>query len=147
MEHEHVINGLMRRRQEIADALEAAQGKVRQLVLDIDAVDAVIRLFQPDTPIGLVRVRPTPRRHQAIRGESSRLILRMLGEAGGPMTTRDILLQVMEARGLNAADRDMYEAMRRRGSACQRGLRERGQLASEGKAGAGVKWWLDSGVA
>ena len=137
-----MINGLMRRRQEIADALEAAQGKVRQLVLDIDAVDAVIRLFQPDAPIGLVRVRPTPRRHHAIRGESSRLILRMLGEARVPMTTRDILPRVMEARGLNAADRDMYEAMRHRVSACLRGLRERGRLASEGKAGAGVKWWV-----
>ena len=142
MENEHVINGLMRRRQEIADALEAAQGKVRQLVLDIDAVDAVIRLFQPDAAIGVVRVRPTPRRHQAIRGESSRLILRMLGEAGERMATRDILLRVMEARGLNASDRDMYEAMRHRVSASLRGLRDRGKVLSEGKAGAGVKWWL-----
>jgi hypothetical protein len=142
MENEHVINGLMRRRQEIADALDQAQGKVRQLVLDIDAVDAVIRLFQPDAEIGLVRVRPTPRRHQAIRGESSRLILRMLGEAEGPMATRDILLRVMEARGLNAGDKVMYEAMRGRVSSCMRGLRERGRVASEGKAGAGVRWWL-----
>ena len=142
MENEHVINGLMRRRQEIADSLDLAQGKVRQLVLDIDAVDAVIRLFQPDAPIGLVRVRPTPRRHQAMRGESSRLILRMLGEAEGSMTTRDILLRVMEARGLNAADKVMYEAMRGRVSACMRGLRERGRVGSEGKTGAGVKWWV-----
>ena len=142
MEHEHVINGLLRHRQEIADALELAQGRVRRLVLDIDALDATIRLFQPDAQIGAVRVRPTPRRHQAIRGESSRLILRMLGEAGVPMTTRDILLRVMEARGLNAADKGMYEAMRHRVSASLRGLRERGRVASEGKSGAGVKWWV-----
>ena len=58
------------------------------------------------------------------------------------MTTRDILLRVMEARGLNAADTGMYEAMRQRVSACLRGLRDRGRLLSEGKAGAGVRWWV-----
>ena len=73
MENEHVINGLLRRRQEIADALDLAHDKVRQLVQDIDAVDATIKLFEPDRQIGIVRIRPTPRRHQAIRGESSRM--------------------------------------------------------------------------
>ena len=144
MEHEHVINGLIRRRQEIADALELAQGTVRRLVLDIDAVDATIRLFQPDAELGTVRVRPTPRRHQAFRGESSRIIMTLLREAGGPMSTRDILLRVMALRGLNAADRPMHEAMRHRVSASLRGLRERGKVQSEGKAGAGVRWWLVS---
>ncbi len=122
-----------------------AQGALRQLVLDIDALDATSRLFQPDAPIGLVRVRPTPRWHQAMRGENSRLMLRMLGEASGPLTTRVILLRVMEARGLNAADAGMYEAMRHRVSASLRGLRERGRVRSEGKAGAGVRWWVISG--
>ncbi len=140
MEHEHVINGLLRRRQEIADKLELAQGMVRQLVLDIDALDATIRIFQPDAEIGLVRVRPTPRRHQAMRGENSRLMLRMLGEAGeSGLTTRDILLRVMEVRGLNAADKGMYEAMWHRVSASLRGLRKR---AVRGQGWGGVKWWL-----
>ena len=133
----------MRRRQEVADKLDLAQGAVRQLVLDIDALDATIRLFQPDAPIGLVRVRPTPRRHQAMRGESSRLILRMLGEATGPMTTRDLLLRVMEARGLNAADRGMYEAMRQRvGRVPARACGTGEGCGLRGKTGAGVKWWV-----
>ncbi len=69
MEQEHVIHGLLRKRQEIADVLELAQGRVRQLVLDIDAVDATLRLFNPDMEIGVIRVRPTPRRHTAFRGK------------------------------------------------------------------------------
>ena len=85
----------------IADTLEIAQGKVRQLIQDVDAVDATLKLFRPDMEIGIVRVRPTPRRHAAFRGESSRMILTMLRQAGAPMTTRDIVLKVMEARGLN----------------------------------------------
>ena len=91
MEQEHVITGLLRKRQEIADALEIAQGKVRQLIQNVDAVDATLKLFRPDKEIGIVRVRPTPRRHAAFRGESSRMILTMLREAGAPMTTRDIV--------------------------------------------------------
>ena len=66
---------------------------------DVDALDVVLRMFQPDPDIGAVRVQPTPRRHAAFRGESSRLILDMLREAGEPMATRDIVPRVMELRG------------------------------------------------
>ena len=142
MEQEHVITGLLRKRQEIADALEIAQGKVRQLIHDVDAVDATLKLFRPDMEIGIVRVRPTPRRHAAFRGESSRMILTMLREAGGPMTTRDIVLKVMEARGLNAADKPMHETMRMRVSASLRGLRDRGSVTSSEGRGASVSWAL-----
>lgn len=126
----------------IANELEITQGKLRKLIQDIDAVDATLKPFQPDMVIGLVRVRPTPRRHTAFRGESSRLILNMLREAGGPMTTRDIVLKVMEARGLNVADRPMHEAMRMRASAPLRGLRDRGTLTSSEGRGASVLWRL-----
>ncbi len=142
MENEHVVNGLLRRRQEIADALDLAQGQVRQLVLDIDALDATIRLFQPNAEIGVVRVRPTPRRHQAMRGESSRMLLDILRDAGGPIGTRDLVLRVMALRGLNAADKGMYDAMRGRVGASLRGLKGRGRVASEGTTVTGVKWRL-----
>ena len=142
MEQEHVITGLLRKRQEIADALEIAQGKVRQLIHDVDAVDATLKLFRPDMEIGIVRVRPTPRRHAAFQGESSRMILTMLREAGAPMTTRDIVLKVMEARGLNTADKPMHETMRMRVSASSRGMRERGSLSSGEGKGASLLWRL-----
>ncbi len=46
--------------------LDAAQSRVRQLILDIDAVDATIRLFQPDIDLDVVKVRPDA---PAARGE------------------------------------------------------------------------------
>ncbi len=142
MEFEHVITGLLRKRQLIADELDAAQNKVRLLVQAIDAVDATIKLFQPDMEIGIVRVRPTPRRHAAFRGESSRMILNMLREAGGPMTTRDIVLAIMQARGLNTADKPMHETMRMRVSASLRGMRDRGSVLSGEGHGASLLWRL-----
>lgn len=143
MENEHVITGLLRKRQSIADELDAAQNKTRLLIQAIDAVDATIKLFQPDMDIGIVRVRPTPRRHTAFRGESSRMILNMLREAGAPMTTRDLVLAVMTARGLNATDKVMHETMRLRVGASLRGMRDRKILISGDGKGASVLWRLD----
>ena len=137
-----VLSGLLRKRQGIADEIEAMQAKLRRLILDIDAVDATIRLFDPESEVGIVRVRPLPRRHLAIRGESSRLILCMLREADGPMTTRDIMFRVMQARGLNATDKAMAYTMNCRVGASLRGLRQRGTLQSSQGKGASVKWWL-----
>ena len=45
MENQNVISGLLRRRQEIAENLELVQTQLRQLILDIDAVDSTLRLF------------------------------------------------------------------------------------------------------
>jgi hypothetical protein len=38
---------------------------VRQLILDIDRVDATIRLFAPDIDLDEIRPKPVPLRHAA----------------------------------------------------------------------------------
>lgn len=142
MSNHHTLSGLIRKRQEIAAELDAAQSRVRQLILDIDAVDATIRLFQPDIDLDVVKVRPIPRRHEANRGDTSRLILSLLREAGEPLSHREITQRVMTARGLNLADRALCQTMRDRVGASLRGMRERGALASGEGSGRGVRWGL-----
>ena len=137
-----VLSGLIRKRQEIAAELDTAQSRVKQLVLDIDAVDATIRLFQPDIDLDVVKVRPTPRRHEAHRGDTSRLVQSLLREAGSPITHREITQRVMQARGLNLADRALCQTMRNRVGACLRGMRGRGRLVSGEGSGPGVRWGL-----
>jgi len=137
-----VLSGLIRKRQEIAADLDAAQSRVRQLILDIDAVDATIRLVQPDIDLDVVKVRPTPRRHEAHRGDTSRLILSLLREVGEPLSHREITQRVMAARGLNLADRALCQTMRDRVGASLRGMRERGALASNEGNGSGMRWHL-----
>lgn len=136
----HTLSGLIRKRQEIAAELDAAQSRVRQLILDIDAVDATIRLFQPDIDLDVVKVRPTPRRHEAHRGDTSRLILSLLREAGEALSHREITQRVMMARGLNLTDRALCQTMRDRVGASLRGMRERGAVASGEGGGVGVRW-------
>ncbi len=137
-----VLHGLLRKRQEIADKLDLAQSQVRQLVLDIDAVDATIRLFQPDIDLSVVKVRPVPRRHEASRGDTSRLILSLLREASEPLSHREITQRVMTARGLNLADRALCQTMRDRVGASLRGMRQRGRVAGGESKGPGVRWGL-----
>lgn len=137
-----VLSGLVRKRQEIMREMDAVQSRLRQLVLDVDALDATIRLFQPDIDLEVVRVRSMPRRHEAHRGDTSRLILSLVREAGEPLSHREITLRVMQARGLNVADRALAQTMRDRVGASLRGLRSRGTLESGQGKGAGVKWWL-----
>lgn len=137
-----VLSGLIRKRQEIEAELDVAQSRTRQLVLDIDAVDATIRLFAPDLDLSVIKVRPTPRRHEAHRGDTSRLILSLLREAGEPLSHRELTVRVMEARGLNVADRALALTMRTRIGASLRGMRERGRLVSGEGKGTSVLWSL-----
>ena len=142
MEHDNIVSGLLRRRQEIADKLEIVQGQVRQLVLDLDALDSTLRLFRPDVEIGVVRIKPIPRRHAAVRHESSRLVFSILREAAAPMTTRELARAIMEARGMNTADHAMAETMRLRLTSTLRKLKHRGKLVASVEDGKNMRWGL-----
>ena len=142
MEHGNVISGLLRRRQEITDRLEIVQGQMRQLVLDLDALDSTLRLFKPDVEIGVVRIKPIPRRHATVRHESSRLIFGVLREATGALTTRELVRAIMEARGMNTADHAMVETMRLRMASTLRKLRNRGKLVADKQDGKNQRWEL-----
>lgn len=143
MDNDNVVNGLLRRRQEIADDLEVVQGRVRQLVIEIDAVDLTIRLFRPDAQIGVIRVKPIPRRHAALRGESTRMIMGALRDAPEALTTRQIARKVMEERGMNTADQDMAETMRLRLATSLRKLAHRGKVTGDDSRAGARRWRLE----
>ncbi len=144
MENDNVVNGLLRRRQEIADDLDVVQGRVRQLVIELDALDVTIRLFRPDAEIGVVRVKPIPRRHAALRGESTRMMLGALRETGEPLTTRGIVRKVMEARGMNTADKAMVDTMNVRMASSLRKLLHRGKVVVAAGPPGARRWKLAS---
>ncbi len=133
MENEHVLSGLIRKRAEVAGELEAAQNRVRQLIIDIDNVDATIRLFQPDIDLAKIRPKPLPPRHAAFKGEISRLIMSVLRETGLTLTTKDIALRVMADRGLNLSDQRLARTVQKAG----RGRVE--ALADEGNGAFGFR--------
>ncbi len=102
MENEHVLSGLVRKRSEIAGQIEHTQFALRQLVADLDLIDAAIKK---------------------------------------PVTTRDIALVVMKARGLNPEDQALLVTIRKRVGACMWKLKQ--QRAVREIAGVGdLKEWI-----
>jgi hypothetical protein len=130
MEHEHALSALLRKRGEIAGRIEATQATMRELVSDLDAVDATIRLFDPDADLGMIKTKPVPPRYQAFRGEMQRHCLNALRIASKPITSLDIALKACEARGINPNDPRAVVLIRKRVSAALYKLGERGVARS-----------------
>lgn len=144
MAEQHVVTALITKRSELAGLLEAAQAEVRRLMIDLDSVDATLRIFKPDIDLVEIRPKPLPPRHAAYRGEVARLIFSRMRESHHPMTVEELALHVMAERGLNASDRALLVAMRKRVNACLRHYRTRGVVKSEKGAGQRLVWRVAS---
>ena len=71
-----------------------------------------------------------PAGHVTYRGELVKIILDLLREAAGPMTTREVGRHIMVERGLNTADDPIVKTYTRRAGALLRHYRERGMVRS-----------------
>ncbi|MCH7710071.1 MAG: hypothetical protein IH903_00385 [Proteobacteria bacterium] len=140
MAEPHVVTALIRKRGEIAGQIEHTQTQLRQLVIDLDNLDATLRLFKPDIDLEEIRPKPLPPRHHAFKGEVSRIVLDTLRQADKPLTTHDLAQHVMAERGLNAADKKLVQLVGKRVGACLRHHRNRGLVVSERGPEAHLVW-------
>jgi hypothetical protein len=144
MENEHTLAGLKRKRAELVKHLEHAHTVVRRLIIDLDNLDATIRLFEPHAELEQVTMQPLPPRHAAFQGEVSRIVLGALRNAQGPMSTQELTMHVMADRGMNTMDARLVKLMTKRVGACLRHHRVRGVLRSEHKHGEHATWEITS---
>jgi len=138
-ENEHVLAGLIRKRAEIAGQIEATQMQLRQLIIDIDNVDATIRLFKPDIDLQEIRPKPLPPRHTAFKGEIQRIVLTALRDTGQALTTKDITIRVMSERNLNLNDKKLVRIVSKRVGACLKHHRNKGLVTAD-RRGVGMSW-------
>lgn len=126
---EHTLSGLVAKRAEIAGRITQVRATLRQLITDLDHVDAAIRIFDPGFNIeGIKPKAPAALFAVSFRGEFVRLILDMMREAQGPVTTKEIALHVMRGRGLNTADAALLALFTRRTRALLYHYRDRGMI-------------------
>lgn len=142
MDNEHVLGGLIRKRAEIAGQIEHTQLALRKLVADMDSIDAAIRLFDPEADITAIKPRQYPPRHAAFRGEMMRHVMGCLRLATKPVTTREIALVVMKARGLNPDDAELLVTIRKRVGACIWKLKQAGGVKEVAGVGDLKEWVL-----
>jgi len=136
-----VLSGLIRKRQELADDLDAAQAQLARVVASLDALDATIRLFSPDLDLDAARVRPA-RRVGEPRHETTRQALRIMREAGKAMSHRDITVAIMLAEARSIQDCKVVEVMRRRVSDCVRRLVKQKVVEASEAVGGVLRWRL-----
>jgi hypothetical protein len=140
MTHEHTISGLVTKRAEIAGKLEHHQAIVRQLFIDLDAIDQAIRMFAPDMELSEIKPKPMPPRQAAYKGEVARVVLGTLREAKRACSTQELTMHVMAERGMNTADKRLVKTVSKRVGACLRHHRLKGLIKSGKGLGSHITW-------
>lgn len=140
MENDNLVSGLIRKRKELAGQIEDAQLKMRQLIIDLDNLDATIRLFRPDMDLEEIRPSPLPPRHSAFKGEIARLVLGALRDNGRAMTSKELAFHVMAERGLNVHDRQLVRLMGKRIGAALKHYKHKGTLTAKKGPGSFLLW-------
>jgi len=135
----HAITALRDKRGELAGTIDALQDQLRQAFIDMDHIDATLRMFVPDIELEEIKPKPLPPRHRAFKGQVTRAILAMLRKEG-PMDAKAITLRLMAERELNVNDSGLQKAMRKRIGAALRNLRERTLVESEQGKGGLLVW-------
>ena len=96
-----VVSGLVKRRAELAGDIEKAHESLRQMVLDLENLDATILQFEPDFKVETIRPKAfRPPKDWSNRGQMTRIVLSILRQASEPLTSRDIALELLVDAGL-----------------------------------------------
>lgn len=130
MKNEHVISGLVEKRRDLVSRIDQAQMALRQYMIDLDALDATIRLFAPDLNLEKIKAKAPPVKHAAGKGEIVAAILGTLRESQAPVSTYDLTLHVMAQRGMNTTDKKLVAMMRKRVGSALRHHRRAGLVRS-----------------
>ncbi len=144
MENEHTVNGLIRKRAEIAGKIEHEQTVLRQLIIDLDNIDAALRIFKPDIDLEEIKPKPLPPRHAAFKGQVTQAVFKYLREAKGPLTSKQMAELLMKERGLNTLDKKLVVLITKRVGAGLKHYRGRGLLRSVKGPDGFILWEIKS---
>ena len=141
----NTVAGLVAKHKELSGLRDRYRAEIKKLTVDIDHLDAAIRLFDPQADTYAIREYVT--KHRAQKGAVKRFVLTTLREASGPLTSRQITEAWCAERGL-AADDATLTTLRKRIGACIKGcvaqsvVREVGITHDHGEHGPYKLWAL-----
>lgn len=111
----NTVAGLVAKHAELNALREQYRAEIKKLTIDIDHLDAAIRLFDPNADTSPLKEYVT--KHRAEKGSVKRFVLNTMREATAPLTSRQISELWLADRGLNA-DEATVTAIRKRIGAC-----------------------------
>jgi hypothetical protein len=139
--NEFVLNGLVKRRAQLAGDIENTHEVLRKMVLDLESLDATIVQFDPDFKVETIKPKAfRPPKDWSNRGQMSRIILSVLRQASEPLTTRDIALQLLIERALDKSDLRLLRLMTKRVGVALRGQRGNGIVRCDQGPGQYMLW-------
>lgn len=139
--NEFVLNGLVKRRAELAGDIERTHEALRKMVLDLESLDATIVQFDPDFQVETIRPKAfRPPKDWSSRGQMSRIVLSILRQAAEPLTSRDIALELLVERALDRSDQRLLRIMSKRVGVALRTQRENGLVRCEQGPGQYMLW-------
>jgi hypothetical protein len=137
----NTLSGLVAKRNELVRYRDQLETDIRALTVDIDHLEAAIRIFDPeDTPAARKRYAAL---HRAPKGQSTRFVLRALREASGPLTSRDLADMWCQERGLTAKD-STVSMLRKRIGATLKALEHKGAVRQEGHVEGRIGWRMNA---
>ncbi|MFN3945347.1 MAG: hypothetical protein ACK4K7_10495 [Allosphingosinicella sp.] len=138
---DYMVTGLVKKRAELAGELERTHERLRELVQQLEHLDATLRLVAPDVEVEAIRPKAfRPPDDWSKRGQMSRLVLSILRQAKEPLTSREIAAQMLLERALDTSDQRMLRTMTKRVSTALRDQREKGRVESEDGPGTYQLW-------
>jgi hypothetical protein len=139
--NELVLNGLVKRRAELAGDIENTHAALRKMVLDLESLDATIVQFDPDFRVETIKPKAfRPPKDWSNRGQMSRIILSTLRQASEPLTSRDIALQLLIERALDKSDLRLLRLMTKRVGVALRIQRDNGAVRCDQGPGQYMLW-------
>ena len=128
---EMVVQGLVKRRSKLTHEIEETHERLRQMVIDLESLDATLLQFDPSLEIETIKPRAfRPPANWSKRGEMMRLILSVLRRATEPLTTRDIAFELIVERALDKTDQKLIRLMSKRVGVSLRCQRDAGRVES-----------------
>ncbi|WP_299785950.1 hypothetical protein [uncultured Marivita sp.] len=128
-ERPNTVSGLVAKHAELSALRDRYKAEIKKLTVDIDHLDAAIRLFDPNADTYAIKQYVT--KHRARKGSVKRFVLDCLREADEPLTSRQITERWAAERGL-VCDDATYATLRKRIGACIKGCRDQGLVVDHG---------------
>lgn len=141
MGYDLTVQGLIRKRAEIAGQVENLHMELASLMAQLNALDSSIRVFKPGIELSDLPERLPPAPFTAFRGEVQRFLLEELRKANHPLTTFDLAAAVMERRGLDATDKIVFTLIARRTGYALSKLKRAGRVDSRRVSRNGWMAW------
>jgi hypothetical protein len=141
MTNDLVISGLAKRRATLSGEIVQLEKHLKQKLLDLKTIDAAIKVFDPDYPIGTIR--PTgvyDCSTWGMRGEMTKLIFSVLRQSSKPVSARDIALQIMAHKEMDTTRPKAVVLIRRRIGEALRKLLRSGYVRCLKEPGQPLVW-------